>query len=131
MVTLAQARATNALASTSLSPGLVAVFAGATSGIGSTALLAFAKHVSRPKIYFIGRSDGAASELIRQMKESNEKGEYVFLKKDLSLLKNVDDACKEIMAKERVINLLVMSQGGVIMGGTCPQTTSYAQRTSG
>lgn len=118
MVTLAQAQATNALASTSLPPGLVGVFAGATSGIGSTALLAFAKHVSRPKIYFIGRSSDAAADLIKQMKESNPDGEYIFLEKDLSLLKNVDEVCKEILFKEKAINLLVMSQGGLIMGGT-------------
>lgn len=117
MVTLTQAQAINDLASSSLPAGLVAVFAGATSGIGSTALLAFAKHVSRPKIYFIGRSDAAAADLIRQMKESNPDGEYIFLKKDLSLLKNVDEVCKEITGKEKAINLLVMSQGGLIMGG--------------
>lgn len=130
MVNLEQVQATNTLASTSLPPGLVAVFAGATSGIGSTALLAFAKYVSRPKIYFIGRSDEAAGELSKQMKEANPDGEYIFIKKDLSLLKKVDEVCKEIMSKEEAINLLFMSQGGVVLKGKLPRWHQVQAMTS-
>ena len=117
MVALEQVRSANALAARSLPPGLVAVFAGATSGIGSVSMLAFAKHVSRPRVYFVGRSDDAAAHLIKQMQESNPDGQYTYLKKDLSLLKNVDEVCKDIVSKEETINVLVMSQGGLIMGG--------------
>ncbi|KAF5585686.1 hypothetical protein FPCIR_8261 [Fusarium pseudocircinatum] len=96
MVSLSQVQQTNASAASKLPAGLVAVFAGATAGIGETALKAFAKHTTRPKIYYIGRSQEAGDRLRNELKELNSKGEYVFIKKDMSLLKNVDEFCRDI-----------------------------------
>ncbi|KAF5986090.1 hypothetical protein FCOIX_1717 [Fusarium coicis] len=62
MVSLSQVRQTNASAALKLPAGLVGVFAGATAGIGETALKAFTKHTTRPKIYYIGRSQEADTE---------------------------------------------------------------------
>ncbi|KAG9503936.1 hypothetical protein J7337_003895 [Fusarium musae] len=62
MVSLSQVRQTNASAAFKLPAGLVGVFAGATAGIGETALKAFTKHTTRPKIYYIGRSQEADTE---------------------------------------------------------------------
>ncbi|EWG41898.1 hypothetical protein FVEG_03886 [Fusarium verticillioides 7600] len=62
MVSLSQVRQTNASAAFKLPAGLVGVFAGATAGIGETALKAFTKHTTRPKIYYIGHSQEADTE---------------------------------------------------------------------
>ncbi|KAK0387692.1 hypothetical protein NLU13_3937 [Sarocladium strictum] len=68
MVTLKHVQASNSRVAQSLPAGLVAVFAGATSGIGELALKSFAKYTNRPKIYFIGRSQGAdTSEGLRYL----------------------------------------------------------------
>ncbi|KAF4956526.1 hypothetical protein FGADI_3805 [Fusarium gaditjirri] len=111
MVSLSQVQQVNASAASKLPVGLVAVFAGATAGIGETALKAFAKHTAQPKIYYIGRSQEAGDRLQNELKELNSKGEYVFIKKDMSLLKNVDEVCRDIKSKERVLNVLFLSQG--------------------
>ncbi|PNP85778.1 hypothetical protein FNYG_00834 [Fusarium nygamai] len=109
MVSLSQVQQTNASAALKLPAGLVAVFAGATAGIGETALKAFAKHTTRPKIYYIGRSQEAGDRLQNELKELNPEGEYVFIKKDMSLLKNVDEVCRDIKSKETVLNVLFLN----------------------
>ena len=43
--------------------------------------------------------------------------EAAFIQKDLTLLKNVDEVCNEIKAKETKLNLLFMSQGILSMKG--------------
>ncbi|KAF5645426.1 hypothetical protein F52700_1989 [Fusarium sp. NRRL 52700] len=111
MVSLSQVQQTNASAASKLPSGLVSVFAGATAGIGETALKAFAKHVTRPKIYYIGRSQEAGDRLQNELKDLNREGEYIFIKKDMSLLKNVDEVCRDIKSKETVLNVLFLSQG--------------------
>ncbi|KAF5242282.1 hypothetical protein FANTH_8730 [Fusarium anthophilum] len=111
MVSLSQVQQTNASAASKLPAGLVAVFAGATAGIGETALKAFARYTTRPKIYYIGRSQEAGDRLQNELKELNPEGEYVFIKKDMSLLKNVDEVCQDIKSKETVLNVLFLSQG--------------------
>ncbi|KAJ4013102.1 hypothetical protein NW752_006379 [Fusarium irregulare] len=116
MVSLTEVQQTNASAATKLAEGLVAVFAGATAGIGETALKDFAKYTLRPKIYFIGRSQEAADRLLVELKELNPEGSYVFIKKDMSLLKNVDEVCRDIKRKESVLNVLFMSQGTLRIG---------------
>lgn len=91
--------------------GLVAVFAGATSGIGEIALRNFVQHTSKPHVYIIGRSQEACDRIDIDLKTINPGGTYIFMRCDLSLLRNVDNVCKEIKAKEPTINLLFMSQG--------------------
>ncbi|KAF5694558.1 hypothetical protein FGLOB1_14186 [Fusarium globosum] len=109
MVSLSQVQQTNASAASKLPAGLVAVFAGATAGIGETALKAFAKYTTQPKIYYIGRSQEVGDRLKIELKELNPEGEYVFIKKDMSLLKNVDEVCRDIKSKETVLNVLFLN----------------------
>ncbi|KAK6709376.1 hypothetical protein SNK03_010194 [Fusarium graminearum] len=116
MVSLSDVHQTNASAASKLPAGLVAVFAGATAGIGETALKAFAKHAPQPKIYFIGRSKEAGDRLQTELKELNPEGSYVFIEKDMSLLKNVDEVCREIKSKETALNVLFLSQGTLRIG---------------
>lgn len=93
----------------------VALFIGATSGIGKSSLLQYAKHTAsnNPRIYFVGRSQSAADEILQQLRaiKPDGKAEYVFIKADVSLLAEVDAVCKQIKEKESAINLLLLSQG--------------------
>lgn len=54
MVALEIIRASNAQFK-NLPPGLVAVFVGATSGIGESTLKQFCRQTVRPRLYFVGR----------------------------------------------------------------------------
>ncbi|KAI0838357.1 hydrogenase/reductase-like protein [Hypoxylon sp. FL0890] len=116
MVSLDAVLASNGRIATELPAGLVAVFVGATSGIGETSLKHFVKHAKQPRIYFTGRSDAAAERIKPELKSLNPDGEYIFLKYDTSLLKNVDQACRDIKDKESTINLLFISAGTLVTG---------------
>ncbi|KAI9172513.1 NmrA-like family domain-containing oxidoreductase notO [Paramyrothecium foliicola] len=130
MVLLSTVQALNAEARTSLPPGIVAVFAGATSGIGELALRSFAQHAPRPRIYFIGRSQEAGERLRKELKEINEGGEYIFVRADLSLIKNVDKVSADIKAKETVVNVLFMSQGTLRIRGETSEGLRYLMALS-
>jgi NADP-dependent 3-hydroxy acid dehydrogenase YdfG len=110
MVPLPTVQASNVLLSSSL-PGLVAVFVGATSGIGEFSLKAFATHTQNPRTYFIGRSQEAGDRIQAECRALNPQGEFMFIKADTSLIRNVDPVCEQIKAKEKYINILFMSTG--------------------
>ncbi|KAK7433264.1 hypothetical protein QQZ08_000200 [Neonectria magnoliae] len=116
MVAISKVLESNLLASSTLLSGLVAVFAGATAGIGEMALKSFTQHTLQPNIYFIGRSQEAGDRLQRELKDLNSGGTYQFVKRDMSLLKNVDGVCRDIKSKEKVVNVLFMSQGTLRLG---------------
>lgn len=111
MVSLSTVIASNALILTTLPVGLVAIFVGGTSGIGEATLKKFAKHAQKPRVYIIGRSQEAADRILAECKEINPEGEFIFLKVDVSLIRNVDEVCEDLKKKETVINLLFLSQG--------------------
>ena len=116
MVALEQIRSSNAKISTTLRPGLVAVFAGATSGIGESSLRQFAKNVIKPRIYFLGRSKQSGDRVRAELEKLNPDGEYIFISVDVSLLRSVDDVCRQIKEKETSINLLFLSTGSMVSG---------------
>jgi NADP-dependent 3-hydroxy acid dehydrogenase YdfG len=86
MVSIAEVQASNARISSSLPPGLVAVFVGATNGIGETSLKQFAKHTRQPSVYFIGRSQEAGDRIAEECKDLNPDGIFTFIKADVSLV---------------------------------------------
>lgn len=116
MVSLSQVEASNSSTSSTLPAGLVAVFAGATAGIDETALKAFARYTVRPKIYSIGRSRDAGDRLQKELSVVNPDGEYIFVRADMSLLKNADRVCEDIKKREKFINVLFLSQGSLKIG---------------
>jgi len=116
MVSLPTIQFSNSFITSSLPPKLVAVFVGATNGIGETTLKQFAKHAHQPHVYFVGRSQEAGDRIVGECKALNAEGEYVFDKADVSLISVVDDVCRGIKRKERVVNLLFLSQGTMIFG---------------
>ncbi|OJJ45987.1 hypothetical protein ASPZODRAFT_142624 [Penicilliopsis zonata CBS 506.65] len=109
MVALSTVQASNALLKTLPHP--VAIFVGATSGIGKSTLLHYVQYTSCPRIYFIGRSQSAADAILSEFNEINPDGSYAFIQADVSLLNTVDGVCKTIREKEEKIDLLFMSQG--------------------
>ncbi|XP_044723697.1 short chain dehydrogenase domain-containing protein [Hirsutella rhossiliensis] len=113
MVTLSAAEASNAKIATSLPIGMVAVFVGGTSGIGEYTLKNFAQNAKNPRIYLAGRSQDAANRIISECTKLNPDGQYIFIQSDVSLLKNVLPVCEQILSKEKCINLLFQTQGGL------------------
>ena len=116
MVSLPDVQSSNSRIATSLPPGLVAVFVGATNGIGETTLKQFAKHARQPRVYFLGRSQEAGDRIAAECKALNAEGEYIFIKADTSLIRTVDDVCQDIKTKEKAVNLLVLSTGTLVRG---------------
>lgn len=110
MAKLDQVRASNA-AINAQNPELVAVFVGATSGIGEGTAKELATAVRKPTIHLIGRNEATASKILDELKAANPEGSFHFIKSDVSLLKNVDKACAEIKQKEESIDLLFLSAG--------------------
>lgn len=116
MVSLTDVKASNSKIASALPAGLVAVFVGATSGIGEYALKQFAKYAREPRIYFVGRSQAAGDRIAAECKTINVQGEFTFIEADVSSVKIVDGVCREIKGKETTLNLLFLSQGSLDSG---------------
>ena len=151
MVSLGVVHASNARLR-ELGPGLVALFGiplsfsievlgveanylvvGATSGIGEYTAKAFVRNTVSPHVYIVGRNQSAADRIIKECEGLNKDGRVEFIKADVSELAEVDRVCKEIMAKEKRINLLVQTQGNLNLRGRDgrPHTRrDHADRTS-
>ncbi|KAH8659939.1 putative short-chain dehydrogenases/reductase [Xylariales sp. PMI_506] len=118
MVALATIRESNSKIATSLPAGMVAVFVGATGGIGEYTLKEFAQQTKSPRVYLVGRSQDAADRIVAECSKLNPDGQYTFIQSDISLLKNVNSVCQQILAKEESINLLFQTQGTIVMEKT-------------
>ena len=127
MVSLTDVQSSNSRIASSLPPGLVAVFVGATSGIGETSLKQFAKYTTRPRVYFVGRSQEAGDRIKGECQALNPEGEYIFIKADTSLIRNVDSVCKDIKSKEKAVNLLFLSTGTLLSGTSTSTNLSNAE----
>ncbi len=78
-----------------LQPGLVAIFVGATNGVGETTVRQFARHAVQPRVYIVGRSQEAGERITAECKELNPEGTFVFVLRETQLTRNVDEICKE------------------------------------
>lgn len=122
MVLLPEVESSNIQISTSLPRDLVAVFVGATNGIGETTLRQFARFTNglRPKVIFVGRAQDAGDRIAKECKALSPDGEFTFMKADVGLIKGVDEVCGRIQKSVGTINLLFMSQGTLQTGvGEC------------
>jgi len=112
MVNITSIRSANAgFASLPLAKGLVAVFVGATAGIGESALRTFVTNTVDPTVYFIGRSESAGSKITADLQALNPSSKIQFLQADTTLLSTVDTVTNQIAASEKKLNLLFMSPG--------------------
>lgn len=116
MVSLTDVRTHNSTLK-NLTPGLVAIFVGGTSGIGLYTAREFVRNTRTPHVYLIGRNQTEAARITEELKTINSTSQVNFIKKDVSLLRNVDEACKEIKEKEKKVNLLFMTIGVMTMKG--------------
>ncbi|KAF2821449.1 hydrogenase/reductase-like protein [Ophiobolus disseminans] len=114
MVALSDVLASNAQIQSNLPKGLIAIFAGATSGIGEVTLKTFVRYAVEPRIYIIARNQTAAERVIAECRQINAKGQYEFIYADLMLIKETDRACEQIKRKEKLVNLVVLSAGQFI-----------------
>lgn len=112
MVQLQNVLASNAQIATSL-PCMIAVFAGATTGIGEATLKKFVHYAIEPHIYLIARSQAGAEKVVSECKQINPKAQFDIVIADLTFVKETDRACGEIKSKENAVNLLVLSAGEV------------------
>lgn len=109
-------KASNERIKSTLPPGLVAVFLGGTNGIGETTLKQFAKYTAQPRVYIVGRSQDAGDRITAECKTLNPEGTFIFMQKEVHLMRNVDEVCKEIAGKEEAINLLFITVGTLQIG---------------
>ncbi|KAJ6780495.1 hypothetical protein PWT90_02971 [Aphanocladium album] len=126
MVAYSAVQASNALVSSSLPEGLVAVFVGGTSGIGEYTLKELARQARKPRIYILGRSQSSFDRISAECKQINSEGQYTFVQGDLSLLRNVDGLCKQVQDKEKAINMLFWSAGTLISGKKTDEGLDFA-----
>ncbi|KAL3475577.1 NAD(P)-binding protein [Aspergillus californicus] len=98
-------------------PNITALFVGGTSGIGQSTLRQLARNTESPTAYIIGRNQARAKPFLSELQDSCPKGNFHFIEADVSLARNVDVACKEILAREKKLNFLFMTPGGISLGG--------------
>ncbi|KAM0555875.1 hypothetical protein ACHAPJ_006277 [Fusarium lateritium] len=97
----------------SLPKGLVAMFIGATSGIGQSALQQFAQLAPAPRIYTVARPQTAPSHesLLAKLKQSSPEGSYNLITADVSLISEVSKAVKVVKQNETKVDILFLSAG--------------------
>jgi NADP-dependent 3-hydroxy acid dehydrogenase YdfG len=116
MVSLEIIESSNDRIRSTLQAGLVAVFVGGTNGVGETTVRQFAKHAAQPRVYIVGRSQEAGDRVTTECRALNPEGTFVFLKRETSLMRNVDEICNELASKEEVVNLLFLTVGTLQAG---------------
>ncbi|KAJ5102046.1 hypothetical protein NUU61_004268 [Penicillium alfredii] len=98
-------------------PNITALFVGGTSGIGQSTLRQLARHAANPTVYIVGRNQIRATPFLEELQQLNPQGRFHFVEADVSLIGNVDRACKQIMNQEKHLNFLFMTPGGISLGG--------------
>ncbi|KAB8077950.1 hypothetical protein BDV29DRAFT_197935 [Aspergillus leporis] len=115
MVSLKTVQASNA--SLRAIPNITALFVGGTSGIGQSTLRQLARHADSPTAYIIGRNQSRAKPFLTELQQLNPEGHFIFIEADVSLIRNVDQACQQILQQEKHLNFLFMTPGGISLGG--------------
>ncbi|KAI9894028.1 MAG: hypothetical protein M1814_004798 [Vezdaea aestivalis] len=122
MVSYSDVKASNAALPTTYGPGYVAVFTGATSGIGEATLKALASRLKGVKVYIVGRNESSASPLIADLRQRCPDGTFTFIETEIGLLKNADAIAAQVKAKESKIDLLWCSAGFLNFTGARQET---------
>ncbi|VDC03821.1 unnamed protein product [Peniophora sp. CBMAI 1063] len=98
--------------------GKVIIVTGGNSGVGRETCKALLAH--NAKVYLAARSPDRAQRAIEHLKEQTGK-EAIFLKLDLSDLKQVRQAASDFLAKEDTLNVLFCNAG--VMGTPADKLT--------
>lgn len=99
--------------------GLVALFIGATSGIGQGALEQFARYAPSARLYTVARPASAVShkKLLNQLRELNPTLSYNLITADHSLISEINNVVAVIKQKETKLDFLIMSPGFIAFEG--------------
>src|ERR1051326_3423211 len=91
----------------------VAVFVGATSGIGKFTLGSLARLGFPFKAYVVGRKETkqAFSPFLEELRKANAAAELIWTEGQVSLLSDVKRICDEIKSRESKIDLLFLTAG--------------------
>ncbi|KAK0367450.1 hypothetical protein CLIM01_15193, partial [Colletotrichum limetticola] len=119
MVSFHVVNQSNALVA-SLPKGLVAVFIGATSGIGKSTLQHLAQHARSPHIYTVARPQTVASHetFLASLRASiNPDASYTLLPADHALISDIDAAMETILQRETKVDILFLSAGFIAFEG--------------
>ncbi|CZR48934.1 uncharacterized protein FPRO_12375 [Fusarium proliferatum ET1] len=95
----------------------VAVFVGATRGIGLATLKVLMRTLPNPRFCVIGRSKARFAGELALLNEYNPNATIQFVEAEVSLIKAIDSACERIMKLEKHVDLLFMSPGSLAFGG--------------
>lgn len=107
--------------------GCVAVFVGATSGIGAATLERVVQMLNSSTFYILGRSKINFTASLARLQALSSNCKLIFVETDLSLLGNIDAACRQIIAAEKKVDYLFMSAGMVpFAGAQCKLTFNYS-----
>ncbi|KAF2107992.1 hypothetical protein BDV96DRAFT_692962 [Lophiotrema nucula] len=101
--------------------GLVVVLAGATSNLGQGTLMQLAAMLDGSTFYVLGRSATRFAGQLAKLEGLNPNLRVVFIETDVSLLSGIDSACQRIVAAEKKVDYLFMSQGCIPL--TVPKYT--------
>ena len=117
MPSLAIVRAANAAFTPSYFP--VAIFVGATSGIGKATAEAFARYTKgNAHIILVGRNKDAADGVLASFPTpTSPEAKHEFVACDMSLLANVRATTEALLARVPKLNLLVLSPGFMSLRG--------------
>ncbi|PIA92261.1 Dehydrogenase/reductase SDR family member on chromosome X [Cercospora beticola] len=97
--------------------GLVAIFVGGTGGIGESTAKELFLRTTSPKAYIIGRSEERGKRICDELHEINPQGKAIFIQRDISALKNVDELCAELRQREPKIHCLFLTAGYMTLRG--------------
>ncbi|KAJ9142495.1 Dehydrogenase/reductase SDR family member 12 [Pleurostoma richardsiae] len=99
--------------------GLVALFIGASSGIGQAVLERFAQYAPAPRIYTVARAPTVASHeaLLASLRQSHPSGTYNLIEADVSLVSEIDKVVRAITQTEIHLDILFLSAGFMAFEG--------------
>lgn len=106
----------------------VCVFAGATSGIGASTFERIVSLLGVSTFYVLGRSETQFEDQRAKLQSLKPSSKIVFLEVKVSLISEVDVACKQITESERKNDFLYMSPGIIPLHG--PQCKPYHYHSS-
>lgn len=106
---------------------LVALFIGATSGIGQSTLKQLAQHATAPRIYTVARPGAvdAHEKLLASLRNSYPSATFNLITADVSLISEVDKVAQAVKDKETKLDLLVTSTGYMPFDGRQETTEGH------
>ncbi|KAI1398161.1 hypothetical protein F4819DRAFT_43936 [Hypoxylon fuscum] len=98
----------------------LAVFMGATAGIGESTLHRMVTLLDNSTFYALGRNPTEIASKLQQLRviAATRRNKSVFVGTQVSLIADVDAACDKIIADESKVDYLCMSPGGMPFGGS-------------